>query len=89
MSSASRTKGILFFLSALAVLGLMASIFPLRYATAERGQSEIGRYQLSSWASYSGAKVHHSGYYVIDTLSGKIVDKGHEIHGISGRSSSE
>lgn len=43
----------------------------------------VGRYQISAWASYSGARVHHSGYYVLDTVTGKVVDKGHEIHGIA------
>jgi hypothetical protein len=42
----------------------------------------VGRYQISSWASYTGERVHHSGYYIIDTTTGKVVDRGHEIHGI-------
>lgn len=46
-------------------------------------KGEVGRYQISSWAAYSGEKVHHSGYYVVDTATGQIVDRGHEIHGIS------
>ena len=46
----------------------------------------VGRYQISSWASYAGERVHHSGYYIIDTATGKVVDRGHEIHGISSGS---
>jgi len=49
--------------------------------TAQPG-AEVGRYQISSWASYAGERVHHSGYYIIDTTAGKVVDRGHEIHGI-------
>jgi hypothetical protein len=45
-------------------------------------EGSIGRYQISSWASYAGARVHHSGYYIIDTATGQVVDRGHEIHGI-------
>lgn len=45
-------------------------------------QDQIGRYQISSWAAYAGEKVHHSGYFVLDTATGKVVDRGHEIHGI-------
>ncbi len=51
-------------------------------AQAQGGQERIGRYQLSAWASYSGSRVHHCGYYVLDTVTGRIVDRGHEIHGI-------
>jgi hypothetical protein len=52
-------------------------------AQAQGEQERIGRYQLSSWAAYSGERIHHSGYYVLDTVTGKIVDRGHEIHGIT------
>jgi len=45
-------------------------------------QDQIGRYQISSWASYSGERVHHSGYYILDTTTGEVVGRGHEIHGI-------
>lgn len=51
-----------------------------------KAEGDIGRYQISSWASYSGEKVHHSGYYIMDTTTGKIVDQGHEIHGIGSDS---
>lgn len=52
---------------------------PKLHASAEEA---IGRYQISSWASYAGERAHHSGYYIIDTVTGKVVDRGHEIHGI-------
>jgi hypothetical protein len=51
-------------------------------ALAQGEPEQVGRYQLSAWASYAGARVHHSGYYVLDTVSGKVVDSGHEVHGI-------
>jgi len=46
------------------------------------GTPEVGRYQISAWASYAGERVHHSGYYIVDTVTGKVVDRGHEVHGI-------
>lgn len=61
---------------------LATSVAP-NAAQAQGQQGEIGRYQISAWASYSGARVHHSGYYVLDTVTGKVVDQGHEIHGIT------
>ena len=51
-------------------------------ALAQGEKEQVGRYQISAWASYSGARVHHSGYYVIDTVTGKVVDRDHEIHSI-------
>jgi len=67
---------------ALAALALQSS------AVHATPQGDIGRYQISSWAAYSGGMVHHSGYYTIDTVTGKVVDRGHEIHGIEQGSGS-
>jgi hypothetical protein len=55
-----------------------------RSADAEQEQNGIGRYQVSAWGAYSGERVHHSGYYVVDTVTGKIVDRGHSTHSIEG-----
>lgn len=65
---------------------LVTSSIPATSALAQGEQGQIGRYQISAWASYAGAKVHHSGYYVLDTITGKVVDSGHEIHGIGSGS---
>lgn len=61
---------------------LVAILFWWPQAGSAQPGAEVGRYQISSWASYSGERVHHSGYYIIDTTTGKVVDRGHEIHGI-------
>jgi hypothetical protein len=58
-------------------------------ALAQGTGEQIGRYQISSWASYSGERIHHSGYYVLDTVTGKVVDSEHEIHGITSGPESE
>ncbi|APG27177.1 hypothetical protein A7E78_04610 [Syntrophotalea acetylenivorans] len=70
-----------FFLVAVGGM-LMASSISATSASAQGKQEQVGRYQISAWASYAGAKVHHSGYYILDTVTGKVVDSGHEIHGI-------
>lgn len=62
------------------ILSLFALIKPGDVQAVSSG--EVGRYQISSWASYAGGRVHHSGYYILDTVTGKVVDRGHEIHGI-------
>jgi hypothetical protein len=42
----------------------------------------IGRYQISSWAAQTGnAGYHHSGYYILDTVTGDVVDQSMEVHG--------
>lgn len=75
------TKVILLVLSVFVLLSL-GNFF--RSAGAEPEQKSIGRYQVSAWGAYSGERVHHSGYYVLDTVTGKIVDRGHEVHSIEG-----
>jgi len=67
-----------------AVIGvvLTLSLLSLQPARVLATGPEAGRYQISAWASYAGERVHHSGYYILDTVTGKVVDKGHEIHGI-------
>jgi len=78
------TKVLLVCLSLLVLLDLAGHFFPIHSASAEPEQNGIGRYQVSAWAAYAGERVHHSGYYVLDTVTGKIVDKGHSTHGIEG-----
>ena len=51
-------------------------------AEAEPEAGQVGRYQIAAWGAHSGARVHASGYFVLDTVTGKVVDKGHDIHGI-------
>lgn len=68
--------------AAVAVL-IVATLFFLRPSgVSAEASGDIGRYQISSWASYSGARVHHSGYFVLDTTTGEVVESHHEIHDI-------
>lgn len=42
----------------------------------------IGRYQITSWAAQTrSAGFHHSGYYILDTVTGKVVGEKNEVHG--------
>ena len=61
---------------------LIAGSFPGSQWASEGDIGQIGRYQISSWGAYSGAEVSHSGYYIVDTTTGRVVDRGNEIHGI-------
>jgi hypothetical protein len=45
-------------------------------------EDAIGRYQISAWASPSKGSIQFSGYYVIDTTTGKMVAKHSERLGV-------
>lgn len=82
----SRLFRFLIVAAALVVLAV-GGVFALQPAGVfAEGKGDIGRYQISSWASYSGARVHHAGYYVLDTTTGEVVDSHHEIHDIDSAS---
>ena len=73
-------KVVLWVIAALLFLNLLSSFFSSQTALALRGNEDMGRYQISSWAAYGGATIAHIGYYVVDTVTGKVVAKGSEIH---------
>jgi len=74
------TKVILCIIAALLFLHFAQSLLASKPASAASENGVIGRYQVSAWAAYGGALVQHNGYYVVDTLTGKIVDKHAEVH---------
>jgi hypothetical protein len=41
---------------------------------------KVKRYQISGWAAQISTGYHHSGYYVVDTVTGKVVDRKSEAH---------
>jgi len=49
-------------------------------AIAENSEKSIGRYQISAWAARAGSLTHHAGYYIVDTVTGKVVDSKAEVH---------
>ena len=62
-------------------LNFAHSIFSAKQAMAVIESETIGRYQISSWAAHSGGATHHNGYYIIDTVTGKVVGERAETHG--------
>ncbi len=74
------TKVILSIIAGLLFLNLARDFLASKPALAVRGGEEIGRYQISAWAAQAGAMVHHSGYYVLDTTTGKVVTREAEVH---------
>lgn len=80
MKSDRSTKLILVIIAVLLFLNLVSSLMPARPATAQHEAGPVNRYQISAWAAHSGAYGHHAGYYVVDTVTGKVVDKKEEVH---------
>jgi hypothetical protein len=74
------TKVLLFMIAALLLLNLLYGHFNLKEANSVNGNEEIGRYQVAAWAAQSGVYTHHSGYFIIDTTTGKVFDSKAEIH---------
>jgi len=73
------TKVLLGFIAVLLFLNLIYH-FSADPATAAKGNGEIGRYQISAWAAQAGQSTHHSGYFVVDTTTGKVVESREEVH---------
>jgi hypothetical protein len=75
------TKIILSLAAVLLFLNLISSLLASGPVQAQDNRNEVGRYEISAWAATSGPLGHHSGYYVLDTMTGKVVDKYSEVHG--------
>ena len=74
------TKVVLSIIAMLLFLNLADSFFASKQALAVSGSEEIGRYHISEWAAQAGAIVHHSGYFVLDTVTGKVMRSKAEVH---------
>jgi hypothetical protein len=55
------------------LLGMLAAVGLLLLLGAGGGDSEVGRYQIAAWGASKG-DAYRSGYYVLDTRTGKVVD---------------
>ena len=75
-------KSLLSAVALLLLLNFANGIFSSGTAEAVKGNEDIGRYQISSWAANSGPRMHHSGFYIIDTTTGKVTDSKSEIHSL-------
>lgn len=62
------------------ILNFLSTLFEPRTVLAQKDTSPVGRYQVSAWAASTGGTTHHDGYFIIDTVTGKVFDKGMEEH---------
>ena len=73
-------KVMLCVIAGLLFLNLLSGLFSLRSATAAPNGT-VNRFQISAWAATAGLYgIHHSGYYVVDTMTGKVVSEKEDIH---------
>ena len=76
------TKVLLGIIAILLFLTLGYQFLASRPAGAAPEDETVGRYQISAWGAQAGAYTHHSGYYVLDTATGKVVDSKMEVHAV-------
>ena len=67
-------------IAVLLLLNFAQGLFSTNTAVADDDDDNNGRYQISAWAAQTGTGYHHSGYYVLDTVTGKVVDSKSEAH---------
>ena len=72
------TKVALWTIAVLLSLNFFQQVFTSQPALALRSDT-VGKYQISSWAAHGGATTVHIGYYVVDTSTGKVVDRKAEV----------
>ena len=74
------TKTALWVIAALLFMNFAQNIFSSKPALADKEVSNIGKYQITSWGARSGRATNFSGYYIIDTTTGKVKSKHVETH---------
>jgi hypothetical protein len=71
------------------ILGIIALLLFLNFAQNLFGSKQVlavpendvpGRYQITSWAAHGGGFILHEGYYVLDTMTGKVVGSHEKMH---------
>ncbi len=83
MKPDSFTKAVLLMIAFFLFLNLMTGFIGSKQAQAVPDNSGRGRYEISSWAAYIGTYGLHSGYYILDTVSGKVVEAHRDIQPIT------
>jgi len=74
------TKVILCIVAVLLFLNFAQKLLDSKPVFAASENGTPGRYQISSWAAHGGGLLIHEGYYVLDTTTGKVINRHSEIH---------
>jgi hypothetical protein len=70
----------LWVIAVMLVLNFAHRVLIARPALAVDDGKGIGRYQISSWSAFTGGITFHSGYYIVDTVTGKVVETHMDAH---------
>jgi hypothetical protein len=76
------TKVLLGLVIALLLVNLLSSLFSSRPALATPGDDQKIRYMIAAWAVEPQGTDPRSGYYVLDTFTGRVVTSKIDIHRI-------
>lgn len=74
------SKVALWIIAVMLVLNFAHRVLMARPAQAIGTADQVGRYQISSWSAYTGGITFHSGYYILDTVTGKVVEAHMDAH---------
>ncbi|MFB3885699.1 MAG: hypothetical protein ACE144_10765 [Thermodesulfobacteriota bacterium] len=80
MKSDRITKVLLGIVFLLLLVNLLNSVFSSKSALAVSEDERKGRYQISAWGSEGNSSAVHSGYYVLDTVTGEVVAGKMDVH---------
>ena len=80
MKTDNYNKFFLFIIAVLLLMNFLQGAFSTNNAIAENNNEKAGRYQISAWAAQISTGYDHSGYYVLDTVTGKVVASKSEVH---------
>jgi len=67
--------------AALLAADILLHMFSADPVAAAKEEPAVGRYQISSWATQTGSYTGYSGYYIVDTTTGKIVEEKKKEYG--------
>ena len=74
------TKLLLGLVVVLLFMNLMLSMFVSQPALAVPENEAVGRYQIAAWGAQLAEGYLRQGYYVLDTVTGKVVGMGGQVH---------
>lgn len=74
------TKLLLGLIAVLLFMNLMHSVFVSQPALAVPENQAVGRYQVAAWGAQLAEGYVREGYYVLDTVTGKVMGMGGQVH---------
>ena len=74
------TKVLLGMVSILFLFNLLNSFLCSKSALAVSEDEKKGRYQISAWGTEAESAAVRSGYYILDTATGKVVASKMDVH---------